>query len=371
MTKKTFLLLGGYGNVGRWLAELLLQETKVHLVLAGRAGDQAQKLADTLNQKFTTQRVTAKSLDAANFESLQRAFQGVDLVIVASSTLDYVNNVARAALEARIDYLDTQLSSPEKFHILESLRKDIEQAGCCFITDAGFHPGLPAALINYAARQFDRLEQAQVASLLQVNWQVLTFSEATWIEFLKELKNYQSLVWQGKQWLKPSWWSTKKFDFGAPFGPRDCVPMFLEELRILPNSLPSLTEMGFYIAGFHWLSDYIFMPLSFLILSVAPKAIKPVGKLYWWSLKTFSKPPFGTMLLLEASGWQGEQRATLRMTLFHEDAYVLTAASVVAGLLQYLEVRKPGLWWQANLVEPQRLLKDLERMGIQTRQTCI
>jgi saccharopine dehydrogenase (NAD+, L-lysine-forming) len=38
----------------------------------------------------------------------------------------------------------------------------------------------------------------------------------------------------------------------------------------------------------------------------------------------------------------------------------------VACLLQYLDgsIRKPGLWLQANLVEPNRLLKDLERLGV-------
>ncbi|NJO16854.1 MAG: hypothetical protein HC877_14250 [Thioploca sp.] len=32
---KTFLILGGYGNAGRLIAELLLQETPIQLVLAG------------------------------------------------------------------------------------------------------------------------------------------------------------------------------------------------------------------------------------------------------------------------------------------------------------------------------------------------
>ncbi|HIH44074.1 MAG TPA: KR domain-containing protein [Candidatus Methanoperedenaceae archaeon] len=36
MSNKTFLILGGYGNVGRVLAQLLLQETDLNLVLAGR-----------------------------------------------------------------------------------------------------------------------------------------------------------------------------------------------------------------------------------------------------------------------------------------------------------------------------------------------
>jgi saccharopine dehydrogenase (NAD+, L-lysine-forming) len=138
------------------------------------------------------------------------------------------------------------------------------------------------------------------------------------------------------------------------------------------------------VAGFHWFTDYIVMPAGFLLLkfssilagtrfdnfSKVVKSnsilVKPFAKILLWSLKTFSKPPFGTMLLLEATGWRGDQPATLRVTLFHEDAYLLTAAPVVACLLQYLEggIRKAGLWCQANVVAPARMLQEVERLGI-------
>lgn len=37
----TFLVLGGYGNTGRLIARLLLQESDVHVVLAGRSLERA------------------------------------------------------------------------------------------------------------------------------------------------------------------------------------------------------------------------------------------------------------------------------------------------------------------------------------------
>jgi saccharopine dehydrogenase (NAD+, L-lysine-forming) len=57
----------------------------------------------------------------------------------------------------------------------------------------------------------------------------------------------------------------------------------------------------------------------------------------------------------------------LRITLSHEDGYLLTAVPVVACLLQYLKstIRQPGLWFQANIVEPKEFLEDMKRMGIQ------
>ena len=57
MDIKTFLILGGYGNVGRVLTRLLLQETNVRLVLAGRNFEKAKAAADQFNNLFEGNRV--------------------------------------------------------------------------------------------------------------------------------------------------------------------------------------------------------------------------------------------------------------------------------------------------------------------------
>ena len=56
----------------------------------------------------------------------------------------------------------------------------------------------------------------------------------------------------------------------------------------------------------------------------------------------------------------------MEITLYHHDAYMFTAIPVAACLLQYLDglIRKAGLWTQANIVEPNRFMKDMERMGV-------
>ena len=158
-----------------------------------------------------------------------------------------------------------------------------------------------------------------------------------------------------------------RFDFGPPFGRRYCAPMAFEEMRSLPQLFPSLQETGFYIAGFNWFVDWLLLPVIMLALRLWPeRALRPMGRLFQWGLKTFSSPPYGVVLKLEARGRQDGQAKEMGVSLYHEDGYMFTAIPVMACLLQHLDgsIKKPGLWLMGHLVDPERLMKDMERLGI-------
>jgi saccharopine dehydrogenase (NAD+, L-lysine-forming) len=143
--------------------------------------------------------------------------------------------------------------------------------------------------------------------------------------------------------------------------------MFLEEFHSLPEFIPTLKETGFYSAGFGGVVDYLIVPLAFILLAIAPnRSRKLIARLVEWGLKHTTRPPYGAVLQMKAQG----AGHSLTMTIFHLDSYILTAAPVVACLLQYLDgsLRKPGLWWQATLVEPVRFFEDLTRLGVQIKQ---
>lgn len=372
MNKKPLLILGGYGVTGRLLAGLLLKETNVRLILAGRNITKAEEAAAELNHSYPGNRVAGACADASDAASLIRVFQGVDLVVVASSTAKYTREVAAAALEAGIDYLDIQYST-QKIAVLKSMQEEIEEAGRCFITDGGFHPGLPAVLVRYAAQHFDTLEKANVGSVIKEDWRRLLLADETIAELLEEINDFVPLIYKEGRWKKAGMYGmmdTITMDFGRAFGKQYCAPMFLEEMRPLPESIPSLKETGFFVGGFNWFVDWLILPLAAIGIKLWPKtAVKPMSKLMRWGLNTFSKPPYGTMLKVEAQGARDSQPNAMDITLYHEDGYMFTAIPVVACLLQYLDgsIKQPGLWTQANIVEPSRLISDMEHMGIEVK----
>jgi NAD(P)-dependent dehydrogenase (short-subunit alcohol dehydrogenase family) len=364
------IILGGYGNTGRALARLMLEHSQVRLVLAGRSEARAAAEAAALNARFPGDRVSGIAADASDRQSLLRAFTGMDIVVAASSTSNVVTTVAEAALEAGLDYLDPQFSRA-KVAALQSMAARIEAAGRCFVTDGGFHPGLPAALVRLAASRFERLRSANVGSVIQIDWKTLDVAPATIDELVAEFRDYQSLHFKGGRWRPMGWvesfrpiWMT----FGHGFGRRYTMPMFLEELRPLPDLIPGLEETGFFVGGFNWFVDWVLMPVGMALMAVSPQAGgRAFGRMLLWGLRTFSAPPYGTLLMLEAHGVAAGAEEAMRVTVFHPDGYLLTAAPMTACLLQMLDgsARRAGLHLQALAVDPQRMLDDLRRMGVQ------
>jgi saccharopine dehydrogenase (NAD+, L-lysine-forming) len=369
MGAPTIVLLGGYGNTGRALARLLLDHSQARLVLAGRDAAKAEREAQACNERTPGRRVTGAAADAGDRESLRRLVRGADVVVAASSTAVHAGVVAEAALEAGADYMDPQFSRA-KWAALQLLAPRIEAEGRCFVTDAGFHPGLPALLIRFAAAHFDQLRTARVGSVIQIDWKQLAFSTDTIDELVEEFRSFQMKHFRRGRWETAGWLESFRpvwMTFSHGFGRRYTMPMYLEELAPLPELLPGLEEAGFFVGGFNWFVDWILMPIGMAWLWVAPGGGKAFGRVLEWGLRRFSAPPYGTLLKLEARGRRRGVEAALTATVYHADGYVLTAAPMAACLLQVLDgsARKPGLHLQALLAEPRRMLADLQMMGVE------
>jgi len=357
------LILGGTGYTGRLIAQHLLEHSKADVTIATRHLDRAQAFADKLSQQYSDHRVEAIYADASQTDSLRQAFADKMMVVVAAPTTAYAEKVIRTSLEMGLDYIDVQLGA-QKLALLQSLADEIEHAGRCFITEAGFHPGLPSALVRYAAAHLHSIESAITLGYLNMG-KDLPYSEAV-NELLESFREYNGQVFKNGRWTKTNSYEVRTCDFGGDIGRKRCYSMYFEELRPLPSMFPSLRETGFYISEMHPMLDWVVMPITLAWLKIVPKAVRPIGKFLWWGMGTFHKPPYRVELQVKAAGLKDGRPVTVQASVAHPDGYELTAIPVVATLLQYLEslARKPGLWMMGHLIDPISLVKDLEKMGV-------
>jgi saccharopine dehydrogenase (NAD+, L-lysine-forming) len=361
----TVLVLGGYGNAGARICSLLLAHSDHTVRIGGRRLDRAKSLVDELSAADSSwpDRLQTVAVDARDRVSLERALDGVDLCIAAAGTSEDATTAVRAALAAGADYLDIQVSRAKADRLL-AMDAAARATGVTVVTDGGFHPGVPAAMVRYADQRLGGIERALVASVIAVDWASLRpIADSTVAEMMEEFRDFSYEEYRSGRWGSAS--ALPTFSFPVPFGRRKAVAMGLAEMHQLTAALPGLRETGFYVGGFNPVVDYAVIPVAMAGMRIAPDRLRrPLGRLLHWGLIRFSRPPYGTVLQLDGNA-PGQHEATL-MRISHPDAYLVTAAPTVAAAVQILDgtARRPGVHTQAMLVEPIRFFADQSAMGI-------
>jgi len=366
----SILILGGYGETGRRIAELLPRRTARPLVIAGRDASKARLLAEDLGGRFPGAPVVGARLDAQDVEAARRAMEGVALFVNATTSGVPGAAVTGAAIDAGADVIDLQYPAWDAMAASE-LAARAETAGRCVVTQAGFHPGVPAALVRWAAARVPELETAWVGGLLRQSGG-FPYTPAV-DDLVLSFRGYRAHLYRDGQWERipftrvesmPAVW----FDFG--FGRQRTALMDLDEMLALPELVPSIRRCGFSVAGFDPITDWV---VGMLIFAALPfwgrRPVKPLSKLLCWSTRTFSRPPYGIVVQLEAEGHTDGRPVGLRLGLFHQDGYDMTAIPAVSMIEQLLDgsARRPGLQPMGLAVDPDRLLADLLSLGARVR----
>ncbi|MEM9507782.1 MAG: saccharopine dehydrogenase NADP-binding domain-containing protein [Cyanobacteria bacterium P01_E01_bin.35] len=357
----TILVLGGYGNTGKVLCRYLLKETDVNIIVAGRRLEKAEELADKLKREFLPERVYARYADASNLDSLREAFNSIDLVLVAATTTKWAQQIAETALEADIDYLDIYFQQ-DVYPLLETMQPQIKDSGNCFITQAGFHPGLPAVYIRKGAQYFDRYNLANVAFAMNFR----TDRADSIYEIIDSVADYKPKFFQNGKWQIGTYKDTLEIDLGQLFGVRKCIPMEMKEIEPLPEML-GLQSMGVFTTGFNWFVDWFVFPSIMVSQKINKRSLRGFwARIFTFGINQFSPKEERVVLILEAEGEKDNSPRKLRIFSEHSSSYEFTVISVLACLNQYLDgtIRQSGLWMMGHIVDPDRLFADLKKMGV-------
>jgi hypothetical protein len=224
MESKIMMILGGYGSAGMCVSRLLLQETRLNLILAGRNSVQAANAARQLNTEFSGNRLQGMQVDATNAEELREAFKSCDTVLVCIliTASKIGGGIVQAAFDAGINYIDINLDE-NKQRLLQRLSERIESSEHYFLTEARLMPGLPSTMAFLAAERFDSFKTLQFGLL-----------------------------------ERETSGSYRQIDFGPGLGKQSCYPMDLYELRNLPDEL-DIEEVGFYAASMNPVTDMVLL----------------------------------------------------------------------------------------------------------------
>jgi hypothetical protein len=370
------VVLGASGNAGREIARLLARELGAddELVLAGRDPGRLERTREIVAAANPALSAAIALFDAGDDGAVRAVVAGAGLVVVTASVPDRIAALARAVADAGADWLDTLLSGRAKHRALRGFAPEIARRGLCFVTDGGFHPGLPAAMVRWAAQGIETLTRADVMGGLRIDWRANSLSDSTVNEMLDEFASFDLTAWIDGRHRRVRYSECPQFDFGPPIGRKWCVPMPLEEMESLPVLYPSLKRCGFYIAGFSPFMDYAVLPVLMTMAKIP--ALRSWGaRATRWSLARLASPPPPHKLVihLDAEGQHGGEPATATMTVRGEDPYFLTAAPAVACIRRMRDgsARHPGLWHQAHLVAPDVYFADLRDLGleVETRLT--
>ena len=361
---KNILIVGGYGKSGRLIVDMLISTSDVSITIAGRDTTRGAQFLE--ERADLAKRLSFLTLDARNTDQLKKVAKGFDLVVMACGTSATAIDSAKAIIEAGADYLDLQVSSI-KTKTLHTLDDYAKRLGKCVITDAGFHPGLPAAMARHALAQHPDLTVTKISSLISINWHVDSpISQSTSEEFIEEFRDFSLEEFTNGQWRETK--KMPRIDFSVPFGQRTCSIMGLAEMHELTCLFPQLKEAGFWIAGFNPFTDYLVFPIIWLGMKLFPHQLKsPLSSLLRWSMHKFSKPPYGVILKLEGDLNKPDTCELMRVS--HPDAYVVTAAPIVSTILQMIDgsISRSGVFLQAIIVDTDRLFNDLLNFGIEVK----
>ena len=363
--EKTLLLLGGYGSAGLAIAQLLLEETKHRLIVAGRDGDRARQAESGLNLEHAGDRVSGMRVDAAGDPSaLESVFRRCDLVVVCAPLTGIGSRVLEAALAAGVDTFSLNLDGTGSA-VTTSLAGRVERAGLRFITDAGLAPGCPAVLARWAASRFERIEEVIAAMLVREN--DIRYGSAVDV---MEASGTPACVYDRGSWIRAPLTATKSVDFGPPFGACTCYPFALPEMRPLPERL-GVERCGAYAAGMNPVADTL----------VALWYVLGLGKVPWLSrlgaralvrTNRFTRPPLGVVLAVEVAGESAGRPHRLQVSVQHDDGYVATAIPALSCLLQLLDgtLNEPGIQMMGHAVDVTRFIEDMTRLGMKPTETA-
>jgi hypothetical protein len=158
MSETRVLIVGGYGTFGGRLAQLLVDEPRLTLIVAGRARERAEAFCKSLRGAATLE---AQAFDREGDLDAALAAAKPDVVVDASGPFQGYGGdsyrLVRACIARGVDYLDLADGSDFVDGIAQ-FDAAAQERGVCVLSGVSSFPVLTAAVVRRLSRDMTRLD---------------------------------------------------------------------------------------------------------------------------------------------------------------------------------------------------------------------
>lgn len=239
------LLLGGYGNFGKRIAQTLAARAdaaKLELLIAGRSRHKAEALCDDLRQN-TQAIIRAVQLDIQALDFKQQLMAlAPQLSIHCCGPFQHQDyRVPKACIDAASHYID--LADDRRYVCdIEQLDAAARSAGVSIISGASSVPGLSSVVIDHFSGEFESLNTLEYAIAPGNRLERGRATIAAILSYTGKLFSN----WQDGQWQHIyGWMDSIRHDFGGPVGVRPLANIDVPDLELFPKRYPQLHTLRF------------------------------------------------------------------------------------------------------------------------------
>ena len=298
----TVLVLGGYGFFGQRISAALTSSASLRVLIGGRDLTRARAAAHTLG--LPAEHAVVLDAQDQNLAGILRHLQ-IDLVIHTAGPFqsqDYC--VARAAIDARSDYID--LADGRQFVAgISTLNEQAVAAGVTVTSGASSVPALSSAVVDRYLPRFGRLDAIRMGISSGARAPGLATVKGVFSYGGKPIRSGQDGAWIDAY----GWLNLCRHEFPPPLGKRWLGSCDIPDLELFPKRYPTVQTVSFQ-AGFasdpgHLVVWGLAACVRRGILHDKTACARPLNRLSRW-MEPIVSDKGGMFVTLEGEGTDGE-----------------------------------------------------------------
>ncbi|WP_250655095.1 saccharopine dehydrogenase NADP-binding domain-containing protein [Alkalimarinus coralli] len=289
MKAKTVLILGGYGNFGKRIAENLKDVADAKLLIAGRSLDKATQLAEQLQQESrATIKPIALDINKEDFEERLKAIAPHIVIHTGGPFQGQDYRVPQSCINIGAHYID--LADDRRFVCdIKTLDASAKRKGVLLVSGASSVPGLSSTVVEHYQHLFSSINSIDIAI---APGNKAERGEATVKAILSYTGRPFKVFSKGRWGNVYGWMNPRKVDFGDNVGQRWLANVDVPELELFPERY-SVKDFVRFQAGLElWSLHLPMVAMAYLAKIKLVKSWAPLSKLIVRMSELFL--PFGT-----------------------------------------------------------------------------